>query len=148
MDSSLHLGDSAIDAEHERFESFVAILAAAASPAQALAALERLSAHAVTHFAGEDADLREMKDGNASCHIDEHANVLKSLAEVRDVLSDGNVAQASRVMLSQRLAHELRVWLPEHVSEMDSAVVAHRAKRRFGGAPVKIARSAKSGAVA
>ncbi|MFA1366902.1 hypothetical protein, partial [Legionella pneumophila] len=96
--------------------------------------------HASRHFALEDIELRAMADGNAKCHLDEHAAVLNSLDEVMVVLTQVDVAAEKKALLINRLATELLVWLPGHVHEMDAGVASHRSKQRFGGAPVKIAR--------
>ena len=102
--------------------------------------LEAVREHASRHFALEDIELRAMADGNAKCHLDEHAAVLNSLDEVMVVLTQVDVAAEKKALLINRLATELHVWLPGHVHEMDAGVASHRSKQRFGGAPVKIAR--------
>ena len=102
--------------------------------------LEAVREHASRHFALEDIELRAMADGNAKCHLDEHAAVLNSLDEVMVVLTQVDVAAEKKALLINRLATELLVWLPGHVHEMDAGVASHRSKQRFGGAPVKIAR--------
>jgi predicted AAA+ superfamily ATPase len=53
-----------------------------------LASLDALQAHASEHFALEDQELRQMRDGNAE-HLDEHAAVLKSMDEVRGIVAAG-----------------------------------------------------------
>jgi hemerythrin len=66
--------------------------------------------------------------------------VLKSLDEVREVLLGGEVGAEAKALLVQRLATQLLEWLPHHVQEMDAGVATHRARQRFGGAPIKMAR--------
>jgi hemerythrin len=83
----------------------------------------------------EDQDLHDMKDGNATCHIDEHAAVLKSLEEVCVHVAPDPASARSRDMLV-RLVAELRRWLPVHVLEMDAAVASSRTRKRLGGAPI------------
>jgi hemerythrin len=139
MTPSLVLGDSALDEDHARLEQLIVQLRDA-PPEQAVAALDALRAHADRHFSVEDLELRAMQDGNAKCHLDEHAAVLKSLDEVKGVLTQNEVAAEANASLVRRLAAQLLSWLPEHVHEMDAGVASHRSKQRFGGAPVKIAR--------
>lgn len=135
----LNLGDAALDRDHRRLHELILHLLEA-PPAGAVAALDALRAHAQQHFQVEDVDLRIIKDGNASCHIDEHAAVLKSLDEVRDVLTGDQIAAGAKERLVRRLATQLLGWLPEHVREMDAGVATHRVRQRTGGAPVQITR--------
>ena len=76
---------------------------------------------------------------NAACHLDEHAAVLRSFGEVREIL-----AGEGRPGLGQHLAGELLRWLPEHVHAMDAGVAASRSKQRFGGAPLVLHRKPKA----
>lgn len=134
------LGDAALDRDHRRLHELIVQLLEA-PPAGAVAALDALRAHAAQHFQVEDVDLRAMGSGNnASCHLDEHAAVLTSLDEVREVLTGDQVAAAAKHRLVERLASQLLDWLPEHVREMDAGVAIHRVKQRTGGAPVQISR--------
>ena len=139
MNHPLTLGDSVLDEDHLRLEDLVLQLRDA--PLDEVShRLEAVREHASRHFALEDIELRAMADGNAKCHLDEHAAVLNSLDEVMVVLTQVDVAAEKKALLINRLATELHVWLPGHVHEMDAGVASHRSKQRFGGAPVKIAR--------
>ena len=129
----LKLGDPQLDAEHGEFARLSQRLLAATT-AEALAALDALDTHARQHFTAEDADLRRIGGANTTCHLDEHAAVLKSLAEVRDVLQ-GPQPPAD---LHRRLAMQLMDWLPEHVQAMDAGLAVVRTQDRLGGAPVRI----------
>jgi hemerythrin-like metal-binding protein len=136
---SLVLGDPLLDQEHAELQRLIdALLAAPAD--QAASALSALKAHAAKHFEQEDADLRLHGGANASCHLDEHANVLRSLDEVAAVLEQPEPPRE----LARRLATELTRWLPEHVREMDAGIASARSKQRFGGAPVQITRKPQS----
>lgn len=104
-----------------------------------LASLDALQAHASEHFALEDQELRQMRDGNASCHLDEHAAVLKSMDEVRGIVAAGPDSTESAHLVA-RLTAELRRWLPEHVTAMDAGVAHTRTRSRLGGAPVVLTR--------
>jgi hemerythrin len=134
MSQSLALGDPKLDSDHDELNRLIERLAEA-PPEQAVDALQALRAHATEHFTMEDHDLRDMKDGNATCHIDEHAAVLKSLGEVAEHVAPEPASARSRDMLV-RLVAELRRWLPVHVLEMDAGVASSRTKKRLGGAPI------------
>ena len=138
----MHLGDAELDDDHDRFHTLVEHLQLSVSRAAQLASVDALRLHAGAHFATEDAQLRAMGGGNAQCHLDEHAAVLKSLDDVRRVLlGDGHSVQTKQTLV-QRLGEQLADWLPYHVQEMDAAVATARARARFGGAPVHISRTA------
>ena len=139
MNHPLTLGDSVLDEDHLRHDDLVLQLRDAPLD-EVSRRLEAVREHASRHFALEDIELRAMADGNAKCHLDEHAAVLNSLDEVMVVLTQVDVAAEKKALLINRLATELLVWLPGHVHEMDAGVASHRSKQRFGGAPVKIAR--------
>ena len=139
MNHPLTLGDSVLDEDHLRLEDLVLQLRDAPLD-EVSRRLEAVREHASRHFALEDIELRAMADGNAKCHLDEHAAVLNSLDEVMVVLTQVDVAAEKKALLINRLATELHVWLPGHVHEMDAGVASHRSKQRSGCAPVKIAR--------
>ena len=103
------LGDPTLDADHAKLADLVDRLAAAKG-ADVLASLDALQAHASEHFALEDQELRQMRDGNASCHLDEHAAVLKSMDEVRGIVAAGPDSTESAHLVA-RLTAELRRWL-------------------------------------
>lgn len=141
--SELKLGEETLDREHEQMHALITRLLGA--PADDMVpALDALRAHAAQHFALEDEHLRDMKDGNANCHLDEHANVLKSFDEVREVLVGPSHAPETKQRLVQSLSVQLLEWLPHHVQEMDAGVATYRSKQRFGGAPVQVSRRPKA----
>jgi hemerythrin-like metal-binding protein len=136
---TLALGDPRLDRDHAELQRLAQRLAQTRNRQEVLAALDELALHCAAHFAAEDEDLRRMQgNDDAVCHIDEHAAVLGSLAEVNAwvIENDDVVGMANLV---QSLCAELDRWLPEHVHYMDSAVAAYRSKNRFGGAPVAFA---------
>lgn len=133
----LTLGDAALDAEHLRLSQLGEALLVAA-PADARAALQALHSHAREHFAHEDQDLREHGGANASCHLDEHAAVLESLAMVSMRLAAAPTG-AAELDLVERLALEWLRWLPVHVAEMDAALAQARTRARFGAQPLRFA---------
>lgn len=134
-DSSLNLGDPVLDREHIELKRLIEALLQAPA-AEALAALDALKAHAGKHFELEDGDLRRLGGANATCHLDEHAAVLRSLDEVREVLARPEPPPD----LTRRLATELMRWLPEHVQAMDAGIASVRTKERFGGVPIQLTR--------
>lgn len=137
--SALILGDPALDRDHLELLRLIQTLRDAPLT-EAVPALDELRSHAAKHFEVEDADLRRLRDGNSKCHLDEHAAVLKSLGEVREILAAGERDLETRQSMLSRLVAELVRWLPEHVQQMDAAVASFRTKERLGGAPVVIAR--------
>jgi hemerythrin len=138
MTRTLELGDPSLDTEHRELDALITRLADAAAE-RMLGCLDALTAHATEHFAAEDRDLREMKDGNANCHLDEHAAVLKSLCEVRGLVEADPTSEGSGRLVAS-LAGELRRWLPEHVLAMDAGIANRRFRRRLGGLPVVLTR--------
>lgn len=141
--SELKLGEETLDRDHEELHAFITRLLGA-SAGDMVPALDALRAHAAQHFATEDEHLRDMKDGNSKCHLDEHANVLKSFDEVREVLVGAAHPPEMKQRLVQSLSVELLDWLPHHVQEMDAGVATYLSKQRFGGAPVQISRRPKA----
>lgn len=132
------LGDAQLDHDHSELLRLSRALLDAPCH-EALVALENLYAATRDHFALEDADLRRLGGNNASCHLDEHALVLKSLNEVLALLRDPATSQAKSNQLISSLSMELLRWLPEHIREMDSGLASERSKSRFGGVPVILA---------
>lgn len=133
---NLTLGDPRLDQDHAELQRLVQQLAQAHNREEVAAALDALARHCGSHFATEDEDLHLMQgNDDAVCHIDEHAAVLKSLAEVRAWL-EKNEDVVQMVNVVQSLCAELERWLPEHVQYMDAAVAAYRTKNRFGGVPI------------
>ncbi len=134
-ETSITLGDPALDREHAELQRLIVALMQAPADRVA-AALDALRTHAGKHFELEDADLRRVGGANATCHLDEHAAVLRSLDEVRQVLA----RPEPPLDMIPRLAAELMRWLPEHVQVMDAGIASVRTKERLGGAPVQITR--------
>jgi len=129
------LGHPAMDAVHREFYEVVAALQAC--DAHTLpAALAAFEAHARSHFEQEDAWMRESGFPPRDCHIDEHAAVLKSLAEVQQALAAG---QAGVALVHDFAAH-LLAWFPGHADYLDAALAAWLCKRAHGGVPVVLRR--------
>jgi hemerythrin len=126
---SLRLGEARMDATHAEFVTLVNALLEAEDAALP-AALDRFAEHARRHFGDEDRQMRETDYPSAGCHLDEHAAVLASVDEVREVVARGRHDEA------RRLATELARWFPEHTTHMDSGLAMWVIKRTTGGAPL------------
>jgi hemerythrin len=130
------LGYGPMDATHREFVDLLDALLAAPD-AELAHHLDAMAEHAERHFSEE----REWMLGSAfpatQCHIDEHEAVLKSVAEVRELLASGGHAATCRA-----LARELARWFPGHADYMDAALAQWMAKRRMGGIPVVLRRGA------
>lgn len=136
-DDSLLLGFTPMDEEHRQFVDLVQTLQScdASEIARHLASFE---AHAKAHFAHEDGWMQETEFPARGCHMDEHAAVLKSVAEVRELVAQGAVA------LGRDLANELARWFPGHADYLDSALSHWMCKRQWGGKPIVLRRAIKS----
>jgi hemerythrin-like metal-binding protein len=127
------LGFGPMDETHEEFVSLVGRMQLA--PDQALESLlSELAAHATKHFEMENQWMTQTEFPARSCHIDEHAAVMKSVEEVRELLAQGNTD------VCRRLVKELAGWFPAHADHLDSALSHWMCKLRFGGKPVVIRR--------
>jgi hemerythrin-like metal-binding protein len=127
------LGHAPMDAEHADFVACVQALQQA-DDAALPAALAAFEAHARRHFGAEDLWMTETDFPARQCHIDEHAAVLRSVVEVREVVARGRPAEA------RRLTAELVRWFPGHADCLDSALSAWLCKRELGGQPVVLRR--------
>jgi hemerythrin-like metal-binding protein len=127
------LGFSPMDETHEEFVGLVGRMQLA--PDEALAPLlDEFAAHASKHFDMENQWMTETNFPAKGCHIDEHAAVMKSVEEVRELVSQGNYA------VCRRLIAELASWFPAHADHLDSALSHWMCKKRFGGKPVVMRR--------
>lgn len=101
--------------------------------------LTAIDSHLRRHFAEEDKWMTETDFPPRDCHMDEHAAVLKSSAEVLQLALDGDLGPA------RSFTAELARWFPGHADYLDSALAAWMCKRRFGGKPVLLLRRPGSG---
>lgn len=130
------LGYGPIDHIHEEFVTVVDRLLAAPD-AELSDALNAVETHLRAHFDEENAWMRETQFPPRDCHIDEHAAVLKSVHEVQELLAGGGNTQVCR-----DLARALADWFPGHATHLDSALAHWMCKRKLGGKPVVLRRSA------
>lgn len=130
---ALLLGYAPMDAVHEEFVHCVAALQQA-SAAELPARLDELAEHAQRHFGDEDRWMEDTAFPARECHVNEHAAVMKSIQEVRQLLAQGNTE------VCRGLATELARWFPAHADYLDSALAHWMCKQRLGGKPVVIRR--------
>jgi hemerythrin-like metal-binding protein len=127
------LGHAGMDRTHREFVVLVAAMLDARDE-ELSATLEAFGVHAKAHFTEEDRQMAETAYGNAGCHVDEHAAVLKSFGEVRDALAAG------RKDVVRSFARALADWFPGHAQVMDQGLALWLVQRQLGGAPVRIQR--------
>ncbi|MDO8249556.1 MAG: hemerythrin domain-containing protein [Rhodoferax sp.] len=130
---ALLLGYGPMDAVHREFVDTVQALQTA-QDADLPRCLEALVAHARSHFETEDFWMVETDFPARACHIEEHAAVMASVEQVRQLLAQGNIAEC------RRLADELARWFPGHADYLDSALAHWICKQRLGGKPVVLRR--------
>lgn len=133
------LGYAEMDDVHEEFVELAGQLERA-SDAELPSALEAMEMHLQQHFALENEWMECSGFPPRQCHIDEHAAVLKSVAEVRTKLAVGDVS------ICRALIQALVDWFPGHATHLDSALAHWLSKQRFGGKPVVLRRGMSSGA--
>ena len=131
---ALLLGYAPMDQTHQEFVDTVSALLHA-SDADMPARMADFERHARAHFGEEDRWMAETDFPARECHINEHAAVMHSVVQVRELLeAQGNTAEC------RRLARELMRWFPGHADYLDSALAAWMCKRRLGGKPVVLRR--------
>jgi hemerythrin len=131
------LGHEPMDATHREFVALVRAMQT--GPEDRLAALlAEFEDHARRHFADEDRWMVETGFPPRDCHIDEHAAVLRSVVQVREVVAQGEIGQV------RRLADALADWFPGHADWLDSALAHWLCKRALGGKPVVLRRDLRS----
>jgi hemerythrin-like metal-binding protein len=131
------LGYDPMDTIHAEF---VELLAAANAPGARdwPSLLSRIDSHLRSHFEAEDRWMSETDFPPRECHIDEHAAVLKSSAEVLALAMQGDMSAAPS------FTAELARWFPGHADYLDSALAAWMCKRQFGGKPVVLHRTRRA----
>lgn len=127
------LGHAPIDDTHREFVACVQALQTA-TDASLLERLLEFEAHARRHFGDEDRWMVETGFPPRDCHIDEHAAVMRSVVQVRELAEGGDLSEV------RRLADELARWFPGHADWLDSALAHWLCKRSLGGKPVVVRR--------
>jgi hemerythrin-like metal-binding protein len=128
------LGYGPIDDEHREFVLSVHAIQTA-NDDQMLARLDAFAEHARDHFELENKLMVDTEFPARDCHIDEHAAVMKSVGQVREVVAAGDFDEG------RRLAAELERWFPGHADYLDSALAQWMCKRSMGGKPVVVRRN-------
>jgi hemerythrin len=125
------VGHDEMDDTHHEFVACVDAMLTAVDE-ELPRALDAFADHARRHFADEDRWMVQSAYGNAGCHVDEHAAVLKSLDEVHAALALG------RCDVVHSFAAALADWFPEHARVMDQGLARWLTEKRLGGSPVVI----------
>ena len=128
------VGFKPMDDEHHAFVEMIERMQNAAADELATL-LDEFAVVADAHFDSENKMMEETQFPPRQCHIDEHMAVLKSVAEVRELLAEG------RSDIGASLVDELAKWFPGHVTHLDSALSHWMCKKQLGGKPVVIKRS-------
>jgi hemerythrin-like metal-binding protein len=129
------LGFRPMDEIHEEFYR-VAQALLISTDASALEALDAFETHAREHFGQEDQWMTSTDFPPRECHIEEHAAVLKSVVEVRQMIAGGRAGAE----LAHDFACHLFEWFPGHADYLDAALAAWMSKRTYGGQPVVVRR--------
>jgi hemerythrin-like metal-binding protein len=135
---SMILGYEPMDMVHRQFVVHVADLQRCAD-AEVPVVLDQMIEHLESHFREEEQLMTRHDFPPRDCHIDEHAAVLRSAAEVRQLVSQGDHAQA------RSFADALAGWFPGHADYMDAALAHWMVKRLHGGKPVVFRRDLNVG---
>lgn len=126
-----------MDRVHAEFDELLE-RANADGPKDWVPLLEEIDAHLRMHFEAEDRWMQETEFPPRDCHIDEHAAVLRSSAEVLELAQQGDPRPAPSFVA------ELARWFPGHATFLDSALAAWMCKRQYGGKPLVIHRTVRS----
>ena len=128
------VGYTPMDDEHHAFVDMIERMQSATAD-ELPPLLDQFSKIAHAHFESENKMMEETQFPPRECHIDEHTAVLKSVAEVQELLAEG------QFHIGASLVDELAKWFPGHVTHLDSALSHWMCKKQLGGKPVVIKRS-------
>lgn len=116
--TELHTGDGRMDDTHAEFvEQLNTLLATPVD--QQLPLYRAFLAHTQDHFDQEDRWMLDTGFAPGSCHMTQHAVVLKVL---REGLASGLQGQLQPI---RQMAHELTLWFPHHAQNMDAGLALH-----------------------
>ncbi len=133
----METGFSPMDATHEEFVERVEALLTAGNE-NVGGALAALAEHLRHHFEEESRWMTSTGFPSASCHLEEHAAVLRSVDEVQSLVAAGNL------QIARQLAFELTRWFAEHTDALDRGLAKWMVKARLGGEPVTFQHRMKS----
>lgn len=123
------MGYDPMDHIHDEFLALLAQLQEAEDE-QLPERLNQMQAHLQAHFEEENTWMQQTLFPPRQCHMDEHAAVLKSVAEVRVLLAEGNT------QVCRSLIQALAEWFPGHTTHLDSALAHWMGKDRLKGKPM------------
>ncbi len=115
---ALNLSLPVMDRTHEEFVELLGQVQQA-EDADLLWRWQELVAHTQAHFDQEDRWMLATGFAPGSCHITQHAVVLKVLKEG---LEQGHQGQLWPI---RQMAHELTLWFPHHAQTMDAGLALH-----------------------
>ena len=133
----LLLGYRPMDDTHQEFVALVTRLRTAPDD-ELPAVLDDFLAHIGRHFGEEEQWMSLDGYPAGDCHVEEHAAVMRSVLEVRDLVATG------QRKVCRELAGALEEWFPLHAAYMDSALAKWMVKRSTGGSPVVLRRRTSS----
>lgn len=107
-----------MDRTHEEFVDLLGRVQQA-EDADLLLRWQELVDHTQAHFDQEDRWMLATGFAPGSCHITQHAVVLKVL---REGLEAGRQGQLEPI---RQMAHELTIWFPHHAQTMDAGLALH-----------------------
>lgn len=131
---ALLLGYGPMDTSHQEFVEVASALIKAADW-QVGEQLQRVERHLREHFGTEDRWMNETAFPASECHMNEHAEVLHSLDQVKELFAVGNTS------IVRRFGVELLRWFPGHADYLDSALSHWMSKARLGGKPIVLRRN-------
>jgi len=123
------IGNSRLDDDHEQIAKLIEALGCA-SRDDMLNAFDSLREALAEHFSEENSLMEPHEFASKECHIDEHAEVLKSFDDVRPFV------QSFDVTLVKRFVSELTSWLPAHIEALDRHLSKLVFFQQTGGARV------------
>lgn len=115
---ALSLAMPVMDQTHVEFVDLLAAVQQS-EDAELVARWQALVEHTEAHFAQEDRWMLATGFAPGSCHLTQHAVVLKVLKEG---LALGHQGQLQPI---RQMAHELTIWFPHHAQTMDSGLSLH-----------------------
>jgi hemerythrin-like metal-binding protein len=115
---ALSLSMPVMDETHREFVELLALVQAS-DDAQLLPRWQALIDHTDDHFGREDRWMQATGFAPGSCHMTQHAVVLKVLREGADLGAQGQLDPI------RQMAHELTLWFPQHAASMDAGLALH-----------------------
>lgn len=115
----LLVGHGLLDAQHKKFFTLAARLAAACDAGHGVeeiqSALAFLEDYVRSHFASEERVMREVSYPHLESHVEAHAGFLRQV----DRLKAEAATRADRARLARELAAMSMLWFAEHIRQVD-----------------------------